>query len=173
MKHIQHLIVGCFLTMICLPAFAQATISETDSPVGSLNQYAYSITDVGQAAIAALSVEVDTPVTDITSPTGWTGDAVPFGDSTTVAWQASDTPYEVQPNSVLSGFGFVSTPTIGEVQYSAFDDNFNNLDGVAQGPVPAAVAAVPEVSSIIILGFGLPILALVIFTARKRTMLYP
>jgi hypothetical protein len=168
MKYTQSLVAFCSFAMFSLPAFGQVTINETTTPIGSLSQFSYSITNIGSTPVASITIEVETTITSIIVPTGWIGNTSPFGSSTLIHFDASDSPFSIKIGETLTGFSFVSTSDVGTVPYSAFDDNFNNFDGVTQGPVLITSSAPEPHSGAMLLSGAVLLFCTGLFIKRNR-----
>lgn len=144
-----------------------SVIAEHHPAGGGLFEYEYRLTNELGSDVPVGAFALDIPTTadlqSITGPAGWDIDYTPT--SLSVTWVSSDPVFDLLPGSSLL-FSFLSPLDADQRDYLVVGfgatDIFTNTGRVA-GP---SVAAVPEPSTIALLGIGA--LSLIGFTRRSR-----
>jgi PEP-CTERM motif len=144
------------------------TESNSQSPDGSYN-YLYQL-DVGQASDAlaivfGVNVGADANLQSFLAPVGWEVDYAV--GNLAVIWEATDSTGPIPPGS--SGmFGFSSMRGPATTAFAVQGFNPSSFDfPVNQGQTVGPASAVPEPSSLFLLGTGLISLACVAWSRRR------
>jgi hypothetical protein len=149
------------LAFVLFSSVARGDIIVDASVSGSSGalSYAYEVENQTAIGILGLSLDVTGDVGSLEAPGGWVaGTAVISPGATLINWVSTDVPFDVPPLGTLSGFAVASTDGPGTVAFSTLDEDFNFFDGETTGPVASPI---PEPASIIVLGFGLAVFAII------------
>ena len=148
-------------------ARAQVLVTPTVTPMGSLFNYSYSITNLSAADLAIINVNglaMDpTTATNLMAPAGYQITFDPnLGIASFLPGLSNSSTFG--PGSIVSGFSFDSAFAPSAVTFDTLDANGSASTGTTVGP-----AAVPEASTLVSLGAGLSVLAF-IAVRRRRTV---
>lgn len=147
-----------FLLMITRQSFAQVVVTPSQILQGNKVLYSYTLRNENANAITFFTLTVPTTVSDVTAPSGWTGQTTTFLSTTIVGWTENKDIYGIQHGTSLSGFAFASAYRPGDVAYSVFDTDLNEEDGTTIGPAVAPAATVPEPGIYALFGVGMLLL---------------
>lgn len=146
-------------------ARAQVLLTPTVTPMGSLFNYSYSVTNLTTADLAVININglVLDPATatNLMSPAGY---QITFDPNLGIAsfLPGLDNASTFGPGSVVSGFSFDSAFAPSTVTFDTLDANNGMTAGTTVGP-----AAVPEASTLVSLGAGLSVLAFIAVRRRR------
>ncbi len=152
------LFVSMLISLVPSPGARADTISVHPSVLGSPGAYTYSYEIENQTSVGLLlfSLSITGDVGTIDAPNGWlTTTEVLTPGEIQVEWISTDVPYDVPALGTLSGFSFASDSGPGTVEFSTFDENFNESVGQTTGPVAPSVSAVPEPPSLLLVTLAL------------------
>ncbi len=158
---------GAFFSAGSARAQLQVVVAPTVTQTGSLFTYNYSITNFTSADLAIVNIsglpqESDT-ATNLTAPDGFQttfdpGVGILSFSPTLTSTQA------FSAGSTVSGFSFDSVFSPSTVSFDTLDVNGATSAGTTLGP---GGAPVPEASTLVSLGLGLSVLALVAVRRRR------
>jgi hypothetical protein len=158
MRRNAFLSLSILATVISSPSTRADTIVVVPSVSDSLGTYTYSYEIQNPTSIGVLlfSLSVTGDIEAVAAPNGWitTTESLAPGE-TELEWISTDFPFYVPALGTLSGFSFTSDSAPGVVDFSAFDEDFNEFDGQTTGPVESAVTAVPEPPSLLLVALSL------------------
>lgn len=147
--------VAAILLVSSLATASSVSVDSTVSGTPGAYIYNYEIENQSPVNLLAFSLVFSGDFTDILSPNGWVvGTGSPAPGENLIQWFSTDVPFDVTAFGTLAGFGFKSASGPGAVSFSILDDDFNEFDGQATGPI-ASATSVPEPASLILLGTGL------------------
>lgn len=148
-------------------AHAQVTVESTVTPVGSLFNYSYSVTNFSATDLFIVNLNnlprVAGALTNFTAPAGFQISTYDpgVGIESFLADSQSFT-----PGVVISGFSFTSAYGPGTVQFDASNFGGDTLTGTTRGPI---VPPVPEASTLISVGAGVLLLTFSVVRRRRAT----
>ena len=159
-------LAGALGALFCAgSARAQVLVTPTVASMGSVFNYSYSITNLGMADLAVINLNglaLDpATATNLMAPAGY---QITFDPNLGIAsfLPGLDNASTFGAGSVVSGFSFDSAFAPSAVAFDTLDANGAATTGTTLGP-----AAVPEASTLVSLGAGLSVLALIAVRRRR------
>ena len=134
----------CPLLIFTSAAFADLLVTPTVTVTGTEYLYSYKLTNTGPSPFVGFSLTVTVPIDQIASPTGWTSGTIALAPQTLVQWVSTDVPFYLGPGGTLSGFMIESSGSPSSVDFTAFNANFDFVQGQTIGP---RASTVPEPQS--------------------------